>query len=161
MTRAKARRPGLGGRGVASVSCRPGNVRLRNESSGFSLVEVLVTILLMALAVPAILGALASLMQAGATERSIAQADQVVRTYSEGLAAAPYVACAPSYPGITLPSGYSFAAGPTVKYWNGDGPATFATTCTTDNGVQQISATIKDDRSGTTQRLLIGKSEAG
>ena len=105
-----------------------------------------------------IFGAMSTFLQAGTVDRSIADINQVVRTYSEGLNAASYAPCASSYSSVTIPSGYAFSAGPTVRYWNGDNPATFASSCVTDKGVQQISATVGQSVSGQTQQLVVVKS---
>jgi prepilin-type N-terminal cleavage/methylation domain-containing protein len=126
---------------------------------GFTLVELLVTITIMATAMIAIFIGLTVLARATSVERSSANIDQVIRTYSEVLASAPYAACSTSYSTVTLPSGYSTAATPTITYWNGDNPATFRSTCSagSDTGVQQFSTTIQEDQTGQLQRLLVTK----
>jgi prepilin-type N-terminal cleavage/methylation domain-containing protein len=134
------------------------------RTAGFTLVEILVAVSIMGIAIVGIFGALSTFLQAGRIDRSVADINQVVRTYSEGLNGATYANCASSYPTVTLPAGgaYTFSAGPTIKYWNGDNPATFTATipspCGTDKGVQQISATVRQTVSGQTQSLLIVKN---
>jgi prepilin-type N-terminal cleavage/methylation domain-containing protein len=136
-------------------------VLTRDGESGFTLVELLATIAIMGLAIVGLLGALGTFLQAGTIERSTANIDQVSRVYTEALVSAPYGNCATAYASVTLTAGYSFAAGPTVRYWNGDSPATFATTCATDRGVQQVSGTVKDNSSGQSQPVAVAKTEAG
>jgi prepilin-type N-terminal cleavage/methylation domain-containing protein len=136
-------------------------VPTRFGESGFTLIELLATIAIMGLAIVGLLGALGTFLHAGTIQRSTANIDQVSRVYTEALVSAPYGSCATAYSSVTLPAGYSFAAGPTVRYWNGDNPATFATTCATDRGVQQVSATVKDNSSGQSQQVAVAKTEAG
>jgi prepilin-type N-terminal cleavage/methylation domain-containing protein len=129
------------------------------KDQGFTLVELLVTITIMATAMVAVFTGLTVLYRATSVERSNANLDQVVRTYSEGLASAAYAACSTSYSTVALPAGYSTTAGPTITYWKGDNPATFGSTCTagSDPGIQQFSATIQEDRTGQRQQLLVTK----
>jgi type II secretory pathway pseudopilin PulG len=122
------------------------------------LVEILVAVSILGIAVTGIFGALSTFLQVSTVDRSVADINRVVRTYSEGMNVATYSPCASSYPSVTLPSGYTFSAGPTVRYWNGDNPATFASSCGTDKGVQQISATVRQSVSGQTQQFVIAKS---
>lgn len=130
-----------------------------SSRDGFTLVELLVTITIMATAMIAIFVGLTVLSRATSVERSSANIDQVVRTYSEALASAPYAACSTSYSTVTLPTGYSTVTAPTITYWNGDSPATFGSSCIagSDPGVQQFSTTIQEDQTGQLQRLLVTK----
>jgi prepilin-type N-terminal cleavage/methylation domain-containing protein len=125
---------------------------------GFTLVEILVAVAILGIAIVGIVGAIATFLHANTIDRSVANLDQVVRTYSESMNGQSYVSCASSYSSVTLPTGYTFSAGPTIMYWNGDNPATFAASCGTDNGVQQISATISQTASAQTQSILIVKN---
>jgi hypothetical protein len=128
---------------------------------GFALVDVLVSLTLIGLAGTGILAAVQTFMQASSTQRSLANLDQVVRSYGEGVVAAAYATCASSYPSVSLPAGYSFASGPVLSFWNGDSPATFSSTCTADKGVQRIAATVRENASGTTQQLVVAKNQGG
>jgi len=131
----------------------------RHASQGFTLVELLVTITIMATAMIAIFVGLSSLIRATIVQRSNANIDVVVRAYSEQIASTSYVPCAAAYSSVTLPSGYSTVGPPVVNYWNGDNPATFGSSCTvpTDTGLQQVSTTIREDVSGQRRVVLLGK----
>ena len=126
---------------------------------GFTLVELLVTLTIMSTAMIAIFTGLTTLYKASAVQRSNANLDAVSRTYVERLGSAPYVACAATYPAVSLPSGFSFASGPTITYWQGDNPATFASSCSagSDRGAQQVAATVREDGTGQVQRLVVAK----
>ncbi len=112
----------------------------------------------MGVAISGIFSCLSTFLMLGSVQRSTANVDLVVRTYSERVVAASYVTCASSYASVTLPSGYSFAAGPTIDYWKGDSPATFSSTCASDKGVQRISATVREQSSGRAQQFVIAKN---
>jgi prepilin-type N-terminal cleavage/methylation domain-containing protein len=129
-----------------------------SRAGGFTLVEVLVTVSIMGIAMSGIFQALSTFLNAGMVERSVANVDVAVRTYSERVIAAAYVNCASAYSVVTLPSGYSFSVAPTISYWNGDNPATFNATCTSDKGVQRLSATVREQSSGQAQPLVITKN---
>jgi type II secretory pathway pseudopilin PulG len=122
------------------------------------LVEILVTVAIMGIAITGIFSALSTYLMLGSVQRSTANVDQVIRTYSESMVSASYVSCASSYASVTLPSGYSFSAGPTIDYWKGDSPATFSSTCASDKGVQRISATVREQSSGQSQQFVIAKN---
>ena len=130
----------LRSRGQRTPWIRRAEEREQVDAEGFTLVEILVAVSILGIAVVGIFSALATFLQAGRIDRSVADLDQVVRTYSEGLNGATYASCASSYPTVTLPAGgaYTFVSSPTIKYWNGDNPATFASSCGTDKGIQQI-----------------------
>lgn len=135
-----------------------GEGRVRSSAAGFTLVEILVTVAILGLVTAGLFGTLSTFLMLGSVQRSTANIDQVVRTYSERIESASYVSCASSYSSVTLPSGYSFSAGPTLAYWNGDSPATFGSTCSSDKGVQRISATVREQSSGKSQQLVIAKN---
>ncbi len=145
-----------------SKGCHGRVIRERPDEStavaGFTLIEIVVAVAILGIAIVGIFGAMATFLQAGRIDRSVSDLDQVVRTYTETMNGVSYVSCAASYPSVTLPGGYTFSAGPTVKYWNGDNPATFAASCGTDKGVQQISATIRQTASSQTQSALLVKN---
>jgi prepilin-type N-terminal cleavage/methylation domain-containing protein len=130
----------------------------RRAVDGFTLVETLLAVTLLAIAVVGIMYSLTTFLGVSQVARSSANLDAVARQYTEGVEAASYQSCASSYTSVTLPSGYSFSAGPTIAYWNGDNPATYSSTCSADKGVQQISATVKESSTGRTVALTISKN---
>jgi prepilin-type N-terminal cleavage/methylation domain-containing protein len=130
----------------------------RGVESGFTLVETLIAVSLLAISVIGIMYSLTTFISVSGVARSSANLDAVVRTYTEGVVAAPYVNCASSYSSVTLPSGYSFSSGPTLSYWNGDDPATFSSTCSTDKGAQRIAATVREQSSGRIATVTITKN---
>jgi prepilin-type N-terminal cleavage/methylation domain-containing protein len=117
---------------------------LRDREGGFTLPEVLAALIILGVTVVGILGALGSSTILSDVHRKAATADAVVRTYAERLSNWPYTQCAltndshyqPSTLNLTtgaqpvIPA--NFAAGTTIvsiKYWNGDTPATWNSTC--------------------------------
>jgi prepilin-type N-terminal cleavage/methylation domain-containing protein len=147
-----------GGVQVASSRVRVRGGHPSGRAGGFTLVEVLVAVSIMGIAMTGIFQALSTFLNAGTVERSVANVDLVVRTYSERAIAAPYVNCASAYSAVILPSGYSFLAGPTIDYWNGDSPTTFSATCASDKGVQRITATVREQSSRQAQLLVVTKN---
>ncbi len=109
---------------------------------------------------------MATFLKATVVHRSTAHLDVASRAYSERLASIGYVPCATnaSYfsgvSGIALPAGYTFAAGPTISYWSGGNPPVFGPACTSDKGLQQISATIRETSSARQQVLVLVKRES-
>jgi type II secretory pathway pseudopilin PulG len=134
--------------------------RSLHGEGGFTLPEVLVALVFLGTVVAAIIAAMGSAIVASDAHRKTVTADAVVRTYAERLQTVGYIPCAttgtPAYqPGNMFNNGqYSgFASGTgvvSVQYWNGDSPATYSTTCTTDNGIQLITikAVSSDNRGG-------------
>jgi type II secretory pathway pseudopilin PulG len=131
---------------------------LRSREAGFTLPEVLVALIFLGTVIAAVILTMGSSIMASDYHRKTVTADSVVRTYAERLQAVGYVSCAttatPAYqPGSMFSGGQyaGFAAGThpvSVKYWNGDSPATFSPTCATDRGIQliTISAVSSDNR---------------
>jgi type II secretory pathway pseudopilin PulG len=122
----------------------------RHAEEGFTLVELILSLALMATVFVAVFAGLASFFSITASQRSNANLDAVVRQYVEQMTSpGNYVDCATaaSYSSVTLPpasgsSSYAFSTPTTIGYWNGDNPATFSSTCATDKGVQQVNASI-------------------
>ena len=97
---------------------RTGSVRTisrRLDDRGVTLVELLITIAIMAIAVLAVVGAVATLLMGTATHRSSATADTIARDYAEAVRVAvakQWTAaggCKNGY-GVTVPSGMSAPA---------------------------------------------------
>ena len=141
------------------------------HDGGFTLVEIVVTITLMAIAFAGILGALGMFSNSEYLQSGRAALDTQLRNSAEALAAAPYKACAT--PGdytsvISEPAGYSLVT-VTVEYWYGDlGPtlgATFNATynsgktpACTDTGLQRLTITLKRSADNLTDTLGVAKA---
>ncbi len=120
----------------------------RDGERGETLIELLVTVVILGTAVVALVGALAVAVRVSDIHRKQATAGASVRAFAEALAtrvaAAPtgYVECATtaSYAGAYtgVPSGY-VATIAAVSYWDG---SAFVATCATDTGVQRVTLTV-------------------
>lgn len=126
-------------------------LRQLRSDAGDTLVEVLVTIVIMGLAVTAIVGGVATSILVSAVNREQATAGVIIRDYAEAIISAntPYVACAvaSSYAAtVTVPSGWSQpvvlnAGAHLIQYWqsNGSGGGSFVSTCPSpDQGAQSM-----------------------
>jgi prepilin-type N-terminal cleavage/methylation domain-containing protein len=144
-----------------------------HTDDGFSLAEVLVTIVIVGITFAAILGGLMTSIRVSALQRTEATADAVARSAAEWVKDSirnPYVNCggtgAYSLAGLPTPSGYS-ATITTVQYWDGAAPAATGTydlpshiqaTCPTggDQGLQRITivATSSDGQAAETVQVM-------
>lgn len=129
----------------------------RRDDRGFTLIELIIAITLMGMAVGAVFGGLGLFFKIQDTQQSNAVIDAEIRNYAERILAEPYTDCATAatYKAATAPTG--LAATVTVAYWDGNMPAAFGSTCSTDKGLQQITITLTDDN-GANGTLVIGKS---
>ena len=131
---------------------------------GETLVELLVTIVIMGIAVAAIVGGLMTSIQMSDIHRKQATAGALARDYAEGLdryvagSAAAYVACAvPSTYPLTLPAGVAAPGGFTpsitsVRYWTG---TAWTPTCTSDLGLQQVTVQVATGDSRATETSVV------
>jgi prepilin-type N-terminal cleavage/methylation domain-containing protein len=131
----------------------------RNDESGFTLVELLVTVTIMSIAFVVVLGAIAVFLRTTSVHRTSADLDGTMRTYVERLSNAPYTDCATGTTytsAIAAPGGYT--ASIDVRYWDGNpAPSGFATTCTTDHGAQQLTVTLQRSSNAQQDSLVIVK----
>jgi len=95
---------------------------------GFSLVELLVTIVIVGVTFSALLGGLFTTITVSSLHRKQASADSVARSAAEWIkdsVATPYTNCAAagaySFSGLPKPAGYSVAIR-SVEYWDGTTP---------------------------------------
>jgi prepilin-type N-terminal cleavage/methylation domain-containing protein len=131
------------------------------RQAGYTLSEVLVAVVILAVSVTAIVGAIGSSIFASHVHRDIVTSDAVVRDYAEQLMNATYVSCATpaSYAAMTgLPAGFTVSI-TTVKYWDGTStnPAVFGPACGTDHGVEQMTIVGRRINSAGAQTLQIVK----
>jgi prepilin-type N-terminal cleavage/methylation domain-containing protein len=129
--------------------------------AGYTLSEVLIAVVILAVAITSIVGAIGSSMFATRVHRDIVTADVVARGYAEQLVNATYAPCATpaSYPAMLgVPASFT-ASITSVKYWDGTStnPAAFGTTCTADHGVQQMTIVARRTNGAGLQTLQIVK----
>jgi prepilin-type N-terminal cleavage/methylation domain-containing protein len=121
----------------------------RQAERGFSLVELLVTVVIMGVAFTAVLSAIGTFHRTSTVHRETANFDFALRTYTAQLAAAPYVTSCPASYNVSAPAGYTPSI--TVRYWNGSPTASYGSSCpAADTGSQQLTVTLtKNGRSDT------------
>jgi prepilin-type N-terminal cleavage/methylation domain-containing protein len=129
-----------------------------HAEKGFSLVEVLVTIVIVGITFSALLGGLITTITVSSLHRKQATADSVARSVAEWIkdsVANPYANCggvgAYSLSGLQKPSGYA-AAITSVEYWDGAMPVAgtpysldshIGSSCSGgDKGVQRITIAV-------------------
>jgi prepilin-type N-terminal cleavage/methylation domain-containing protein len=123
--------------------------RALDDDAGFSLAEIMVTIVIVGIAFAAILGGMATSIVVSDVHRKQASADALARSAAEALKdqGVAYVDCAGpnAYDSAlpTDPSGVSSASISSIEYWDGNltstDPATFSGSCGQDHGVQLIT----------------------
>jgi type II secretory pathway pseudopilin PulG len=136
--------------------------RSPRSESGDTLIEVLFALVIIALSVSALLGALITAVATSGEHRSLSVEDTLLRSYVEtaeyqiqvqSTPAPLFAQCAPTYPiTFSMPpgsSGYSVSI-TGVQYWNGSG---FDSSCGSNDkkGVQLV--TVSSTGPGATQTL--------
>jgi len=122
---------------------------VRNER-GESLLETLITIVLMATAVTAVATALLTSVSTSSHHRREADLDTILRSVAETVKspAVTYDPCPADYSAVAnaWPVTEFTITVDQVKYW--DGSSTFGAACSTDLGAQQITISVEanDDR---------------
>ena len=129
------------------------------SQDGFTLVEILVTVVIMSLAFVTLLEGEAVFFHSTTVRRTTASLDTDIRDYATALDADAYVDCASTYP-ASAAAGTTSAL--TIDYWNGDSaPASFAShaTCLAngEQGVQRLHITLTDTATNQTDQLTIVK----
>jgi Tfp pilus assembly protein PilV len=131
---------------------------------GETLIEVIVSVVILGLAVTAIMGGVATSVKMSDIQRKQATAAAAVRDYAEAIesyvasGSGHYVACAGSAgyapAAFTAPTGFTPSAS-AAQSWNG----TTWGTCATDNGYQMITLTVgsTDGRASETLRVILRK----
>jgi type II secretory pathway pseudopilin PulG len=113
------------------------------RDAGETLVELLMTVVILGLATAGISGALLVSSKASSLQQQSALAQNALRSWAEQVGAAPtYTPCAVAAsfgaPVPALPTGLT-ASVSTVQYWTG---TVFTTTCGTDTGIQRVTLRI-------------------
>jgi type II secretory pathway pseudopilin PulG len=138
---------------------------LTADDRGETLVELLITIVIMGITVVAIVGALMTSIQMSDVHRKQATAGADARSYAEKVdnyaAGSGYTPCAgpsaysPSTVGFSASSGFT-ASIASVKYWSG---TTWAPSCGSDSGLQQVTVQVAsaDARATETSVVVVRK----
>lgn len=112
------------------------------RDAGETLVELLMTVVILGIATAGISGALLVSTKASALQQQQALAQNALRSWAEQLGAAGYTPCAAASsfgaPSPALPTGLT-AVVSAVQYWNG---TVFTGTCGTDTGIQRVTLRI-------------------
>jgi Tfp pilus assembly protein PilV len=124
---------------------------MRGHESGETLLEILVSVTIMAIGFVAILAGIGTTLLATDTHRQDATAETVLRSYAERIqdpVDVAYVNCATtasyaSPTGFSLPATGWSASITSVQFWQGNTPPTFSTCPTTDKGVQQLTLQVQ------------------
>jgi type II secretory pathway pseudopilin PulG len=132
----------------------------RSLESGDTLVEVLIAVVIIAIAASALLGALVTSISGSVSQRSLAVDDTVLKSFAEATKAQvelqsilPYAPCPASY-SVSIPappSGYSTPAITQIQYWNG---TAFQSGCPgKDLGIELITASEMQTSNRVSQQL--------
>jgi len=138
--------------------------RLRGDA-GETLVETLMSIVIMGLVATAIIGGLFMSVRASDYHRREATAESLIRAAAEQVKGATYASCAGtgSYTLPTPPAGYASQV-LSVEYWTGLGtpPNTFQSTCPTagDQGLQRITLRMAATSGRDTETLALLKRKS-
>jgi prepilin-type N-terminal cleavage/methylation domain-containing protein len=131
----------------------------RGEEAGYTLTEVLVAVIILAVGVTGIVAAMASGVLASRVSRDSVTSDALVRSYAEQLLGATYLPCA-----TTASYGAYSGAHPNytvsvtkVQYWTGGNPASFQATCPTDKGGELLTIRAQATGKPGAQQLQIFK----
>jgi len=135
---------------------------------GETLVELLITIVIMGITVVAVVGALMTSIQMSDIHRKQATAGTVARDYAETVdryvGSTGYTGCAapsaysPSTVGFTARSGFT-ASVASVRYWTG---TAWTPTCSPDLGLQQVTVQVaSDDARATESSVLVVRKPCG
>jgi Tfp pilus assembly protein PilV len=128
--------------------------RTRGDA-GESLLEIIITIMIMGLAIPAVVGAVLAAVGSSSQDRRQVQAQQLLTSWSETIAKAnsdsSYTAgnCQPPSfyqtgsfaPATAPPAGFNVAV-VSVRYWTA---GTFGAACASDEGVRQLRLQVTVD----------------
>jgi Tfp pilus assembly protein PilV len=131
------------------------------DDTGETLVEILVSVVVMSTAVIALVAAVATTIRLSDLHRKQSVAGAAVRSYAEALdtsiaaTSSAYAPCATTYsPTFTAPTGYTLLT-PTVTYWNGSAFVGSGCTAANDSGVQKVTLGVRSNDNLVTERLDI------
>jgi prepilin-type N-terminal cleavage/methylation domain-containing protein len=134
------------------------NALLQEEDDGFSLIEVIVSVVILGITVTALLSALLTLVTSASRHREQSSANSILASAAESISdpsrnlyQPSCTAPSPSYlpaDGVTAPAGWTI--GSSVTAWNG------APTCVPNNALQTVTITVTAT-SGNTYKLEVLK----
>lgn len=135
--------------------------RFRRDESGLTLIECLVTVVIMGLAFVALLGGLGTSIFASDIHRKQATSETILRSFAEHVKTATYVACAStsSYVGSFTAADPNYSPSVTlVELWNPTTSA-FDGTCNSgsDSGWQRITLHVASNDGRATESVQIAK----
>ena len=130
-------------------------IRSLRSDDGTTLIEVIVTVAIMAVAVVAIVGGAATSIFMSTVHREQASAQTILRSYADAVIASPawpgcFSATSANVAAQYGPSAVTFTVAPAygaqfmpaataVQFWNG---SSFQATCTADTGIQTITLQV-------------------
>lgn len=129
--------------------------------SGLTLIELLITVLILGLAIVAILGGMVTMLSTSGLHRRQADVGSVVENAAEAVKSAAYASCATSYvtPASSQGDVNQALAGTGslhIRYWNG---TAFVSTCPTpDQGLQMVPVTATSTDGSVTQTIYVVKA---
>jgi Tfp pilus assembly protein PilV len=134
---------------------------LADADRGETLIEVIVSVVILGLAVAGIMAGVATSVQMSDIQRKQATAGAAVRNYAERIekyvAAGHYVDCAttggytPALVGFTAPTGGFTASASAALSWNGSAWVA----CATDNGYQMIAVMVSSSDGRAREKLFV------
>lgn len=133
-------------------------MRRAHGERGETLVELLVTVVIMGSAIVALVAGVATAVASSDTHRQDATAEGVMRSYAERVQNTAYSDCATSYaPGYSVPPGWT-ATITSIQYLQSD-DASYGSTCSSDLGAQQITLHVVSPhtKNGADQTLVVVK----
>jgi type II secretory pathway pseudopilin PulG len=116
----------------------------RRDDTGATLVELLVTIAILAITGVAFTGAFFTMTVTSAYHRDTAGGDVVLRSYADAVTADTYLECGAAYPATSFTPVGGFTATNSVTFWKSDntfyaaGATGSPCPATTDNGLQRV-----------------------
>ena len=141
--------------------------RAARSETGETLVETMITVVLLAVLTTGIVASLGTNIRVSDFDARLAGSEAVIRSYAQAWQRAPYLPCTSSSnpygtttpPGFTAPASYT-ATLVAVKAWNSSsgssGPATFNACPATDTGLQSLDLQVTSSR-GASQTVTIMK----
>jgi type II secretory pathway pseudopilin PulG len=112
------------------------------RDGGETLVEILVTVVILGIATAGVTGGLLAVGETSHLQRQQVLAQHALRSWAEQIGVGTYTACATksgfAAPSPALPTGLA-ASVTSVQYWDG---ADFTGSCGTDTGIQRVTLKI-------------------